>query len=138
MSIEVSGLAGPFYGTTDPVNGTDEVQTLTLANVTGGTFRLIFEGIRTSAITWSATTNTLLVNIQAALDAHPSLGTNGCVATNSSLSSGNGDILLTFGSNRGRQAVGNFTADSSALTGSGATASVAETTPGVDATLRGA
>jgi hypothetical protein len=137
--IEASGSLGPFYGTTDPVNGTDEVQTLTLANVTGGTFQILFEGILTSAITWSATTNTLLANIQAALDAHPSLGTNGCVASNSSLSSGNGDVLLTYGSNRGRQAVPTASVPTLAnLTGSGKAASIAETTPGVDSTVRGA
>lgn len=138
MATEYSGGIGPFPFTSDPVNGTDEVQTLTIGGTpTGGTFQLKFEGILTSAITWSSTNNTLLSNIQTALDAHPSLGTNGCVASDSTLSSGIGNLLLTFGSARGRQAVETMTYVS-ALTGSSPTLAIAETTPGVDASARGA
>lgn len=118
--------------------GTDEVQTLTIGGTpTGGTFTLRFEGNNTSAITWSSNNTTLLANIQAALDAHPSLGTNGCVATAGSLTAGIGTILLTFGAARAKQAVETMTVFANNMTGTTPTAAIAETTPGVNATGRG-
>lgn len=121
------------------VSGTDEVQTLTIGGTpTGGTFKLRFESNNTSAITWSSNNTTLLANIQAALDAHPSLGTNGCVATAGSLTAGIGTILLTFGALRAKQAVELMTIGSNALTGTAPTLGVAETTPGVNVSGRGA
>lgn len=117
--------------------GTNEVQTLTIGGTpTGGTFKLRFEGNNTSAITWSATNNTLLANIQAALDAHPALGTNGCVASAGTVTAGIGTILLTFGAARAKQAVETMTVAANNLTGTSPTLAVAETTPGVDATGR--
>lgn len=137
---QVPGTPGPYEVSGAPVNGTDEVQTLTIGGTpTGGTFKLNFEGFVTSAITWSSTDNTLLSNINTAFNALASLGTSGCVATAGTLSSGIGTILLTFGANRGRQAIGSVIGvTSNALTGSSPTLAVAETTPGVDATARGA
>lgn len=117
--------------------GTNEVQTLTIGGTpTGGTFKLRFEGNNTSAITWSATNATLLANMQAALDAHPSLGTNGCVASAGTLTAGIGTVLLTFGAARAKQAVETMTVASNALTGTAPTLAVAETTPGVDVSGR--
>lgn len=117
--------------------GTDEVQTLTIGGTpTGGTFILRFEGNNTSAITWSATNNTLLANIQAALDAHPSLGTNGCVASAGTVTAGIGTILLTFGAARAKQNVELMTVFRNSLTGTAPTLAIATTTPGVDATGR--
>lgn len=118
--------------------GTDEVQTLTIGGTpTGGTFTLRFEGNNTSAITWSSNNTTLLANVQAALDAHPSLGTNGCVASAGTVTAGIGTILLTFGAARAKQAVETMTVFANNMTGTTPTAAIAETTPGVAATGRG-
>lgn len=115
--------------------GTDEVQTLTIGGTpTGGTFKLRFESTNTSAITWSSNNTTLLANIQAALDAHPSLGTNGCVASAGTVTAGIGTILLTFGTARAKEAVETMTVAANNLTGTAPTLAIAETTPGVNAT----
>jgi hypothetical protein len=121
-----------------PVNGTSEVQTLTIGgSTTGGTFKLTFDGFTTGAITWSATTNTLLANINAALDALPNLENGEVVATDSTLSSGNGNILLTFGGNRAKMNVNQMTLTNS-LTGGTHTLAISTSTAGVDATQRNA
>lgn len=122
-----------------PSAGTSEVQTLTIGGTpSGGTFKLAFEGFVTSSITWSSTNSTLLANINAALDALPSLGTSGCVAAAGSLTSGVGTITLTFGTNRAKEAIPSLiTIDTNALTGTSPTLAIAETTPGVNATFRG-
>lgn len=115
------------------VGGTNEVQTLTIGGTpTGGTFKLSFESNITSAITWSSNNTTLLANIQAALDAHPSLGTNGCVASAGTVTAGIGTILLTFGAARQKQAVETMTVAANNLTGTAPTLAIAETTPGVN------
>lgn len=122
-----------------PVNGTDEVQTLTIGGTpTSGTFKLKFEGFITSAITWSATDNTLISNINTALRALASLGASEITASADTVSSGIGTVLLTFGGNRGKQSVGLITVDTNSLAGTSPTLAIAETTPGVDATYRGA
>lgn len=121
-----------------PSNGTSEVQTVTLANVTGGTYRLVIDGIQTGDITWSATTNTHIANVDAALEAHPSIGSGGCVVADSTLSGGNGAYTVTFGGNRAKQPVGVMSAVTSSLTGSSPTVTPAVTTAGVAATHRGA
>lgn len=117
--------------------GTDEIQRLTIGGTpTGGTFILRFEGNNTSAITWSATNATLLANIQAALDAHPSLGTNGCVAAAASLVAGIGTINLTFGAARAKENVEAMTVFKNSLTGSSPTLAITTPTPGVNASGR--
>lgn len=117
--------------------GTDEVQTLTIGGTpTGGTFTLRFESVNTSAITWSSNNTTLLANIQAALDAHPSLGTNGCVASAGTVTAGIGTILLTFGAARAKENVELMTVFKNSMTGSSPTAAITATTPGVNATGR--
>src|SRR5690349_17374776 len=117
--------------------GTNEVQTLTIGGTpTGGTFILRFEGNNTTPITWSATNNTLLANIQAALDAHPSLGTNGCVASAGTVTSGIGTILLTFGAARAKENVELMTVFKNSLTGTSPTLAIATTTPGVNVSGR--
>lgn len=122
-----------------PSAGTSEVQTLTIGGTpTGGTFKIAFDGHTSGAITWSATDVTLLANIQAALDAMPNIGTNGCVAAAGTLSSGIGTITLTFGANLAKLAVPTMTIALNSLTGSSPTLAIAETTPGVTATARGA
>lgn len=120
-----------------PVNGTDEVQTLTI-DATGGTFKLKFEGFVTAAISWSATNTTLRDNVDTALEALPSIGTGGITTAVGTMTAGVGTLTLTFAGNRGKQAIGSLvTVANNSLTGT-ATLSIAETTPGVDATFRGA
>lgn len=119
-----------------PGAGTDEVQTLTI-DATGGTFKLAFEGFITSAISWSATNNTLRDNVDTALEALASIGTGGVTTAVGTMTAGVGTLTLTFTGNRGKQSVGLITVDTNSLTGT-ATLSIAETTPGVDATFRGA
>lgn len=126
-----------FFNAGAPGAGTSEVQTVTLANVTGGTFTITFDGYTTAAITWSATTNTLLANVNTAVRALPNVGGTALTATDSTLSGGNGDFLLTASGVLGKLAINTMTANGAALTGAGAAVSIAETTPGVTATGRG-
>ena len=120
-----------------PVNGTSEIQTLTIGGTpTAGTFTISYDGFTTGAITWSATNATLLASINTALDALPNLENGEVVAAAGTLTAGIGTITLTFGGNRARLAVNTMTATSS-LTGTSPTAAITETTPGVTATHRG-
>lgn len=137
MPIIEGTLGAPLVSAGAPSAGTSEVQTLTIGGTpTGGTFRLGFEGRRTGAITWSATNATLLSNINTATDA--AFGTGNIVATDSNLASGIGDLLLTFAANYAKRAVGMVSVVDNSLTGTDPTLEIAETTPGVDATARGA
>lgn len=139
MSPIIEGGLGPYEVAGAPAQGTNEVQTLTIGGTpTGGTFKLAFDGHTTGAITWSATNATLLANIQAALDALPNVGTNGFVAAEGSLTAGIGTITLTAGGDLTNKAVPTITVANNSLTGSSPTLAMAETTPGVDATMRGA
>lgn len=122
-----------------PGNGTNEVQTLTIGGTpTGGTFKLAYEGQITAAITWSATNNTLLANIQAALRALATIGSAGVTCTDSTLSGGIGNLLITFGGNLAKLVVPLISVNTNSLTGATPTLAIAETTPGVTATGRGA
>jgi hypothetical protein len=133
--IMPGGLSG-YQSAGAPSAGTNEVQTLTIGGTpTAGTFTFTREGRNTAAITWSAVNATLLAAINAALDA---IGTAGdIVATAGTLTAGIGTVTLTYGGTLARMAVSTLTA-TSALTGTAPTLAVAETTPGVDATGRGA
>lgn len=120
-----------------PVAGTDEVQTITVGGTpTAGTFTLTFEGHTTAPITWSATNATLVANIDAALEALPNIGTGNATTAVATMTAGVGTITVTFVSGLGKRSVGLMTANDDALTGG--TVAVAETTPGVDASARGA
>jgi hypothetical protein len=138
--IEGSGLGTPVQSAGAPVAGTNEVQTLTIGGTpTGGTFVLGYEGLSTSAIPWSNVNVTLLASITTALNAHPSLGTSAVVATAGTLTAGIGTILLTFsGAPVAGKAVATMTVVDNSLTGTSPTLAIAETTPGVNATGRGA
>ncbi len=139
MTPQIEGHLGPYANAGAPVQGTNEVQTLTIGGTpTGGTFKLAFDGHTSASITWSATNVTLLANIQAALDAMPNVGTNGIVAAAGTLTNGIGTITLTFGANLINLAVPTITVANNNLTGTAPTLAVAETTPGVTATMRGA
>jgi len=136
----IEGALGvPLTVSGAPSAGTSEVQTLTIGGTpTGGTFKLAFDGFTTAAITWSATDATLIANIDAALEALPNIGTGGATVAAGSLAAGIGTITITFAGNLARMAVATITVADNALTGTVPTLAVEETTPGVDATGRGA
>lgn len=137
MPIIDSGL-GLFQVAGAPTQGTDEVQTLTIGgSPTTGTFKLAFDGYTTTAITWSATNNTLRDNVDAALEALPSIGTGGVTTAVGTMTSGVGTLTITFAGNLANMVVPTITVANNSLDGSG-TVAVAETTPGVAATARGA
>jgi hypothetical protein len=122
-----------------PSAGTDEVQTITIGGTpTGGTFKLAFDGHTTAAITWSATNNTLRDNVDAALEALPNVGTGGVTTAVGTMTAGIGTLTVTFAGNLAKKAVPTMTVANNSLTGTDPTVAVAETTPGVDATARGA
>lgn len=122
-----------------PGAGTNEVQTLTIGGTpSGGTFRLAFGGFTTDPIAWSATNNTLIANIDAALEALPNIGAGGVTTAVGTMTSGVGTITLTFAGNLAARAVNTITVADNSLTGTSPTVAVAETTPGVDATGLGA
>lgn len=122
-----------------PSAGTNEVQTLTIGGTpTGGTFKIAFDGHTSGAITWSATNATLLANIQAALDAMANIGTNGFVAAEGTITAGIGTITLTAGANLAKLAIPTASIALNSLEGTTPTLAIAETTPGVTATARGA
>lgn len=118
-----------------PVNGTNEVQTITIGGTpTAGTFKLTLNGETTAAITWSATNATLVANIDAAIEALPSVGTGGVVTAVGTATAGIGTFTVTFsGTNVAKRPIGAMTVASS-LTGTSPTLSNAVTTPGVKPT----
>lgn len=137
---QVEGGARTLTNAGAPVAGTDEVQTVTIGGTpTGGTFRLSFNGHATAPITWSSTNATLVANVDAALEALPSVGTGGVATAVGTMTSGIGTLTVTFsGANLAKRAQPTMTVAENALTGTSPTVAVAETTPGVDATALGA
>lgn len=137
--MEGGGLGSPYTYAGAPSNGTNEVQTLTIGGTPeGGTFRITFNGFHSGAITWSSTNATLLANILAALNAMPNIESGDVAVAAGSLTSGIGTVTLTFGGNYAKLAVSTMTILSNDLTGTDPTLAIAETTPGVTATARGA
>lgn len=122
-----------------PVAGTDEVQTLTIGGTpTSGTFKLKFQGLVTAAITWSSTNATLISNIDTALEALGSIGSGGVTVAAGTLTAGIGTITITFTAQNGKKAVPLLEVASNSLAGTAPTLAIEETTPGVNATRRGA
>jgi hypothetical protein len=122
-----------------PSAGTDEVQTLTIGGTpTSGTFKLKYDGHVTASITWSSTNNTLRDNVDAALEALPNVGTGNMTTAVGTMTAGIGTLTLTFAGELAKLAVSTITVDTDALVGTSPTVAVAETTPGVTATGRGA
>jgi len=135
----IEGGLGPIAFSGVPGAGTSEVQTLTFGGTpTGGTFALKFEGLTTAAITWVNVNATLVANIDAALEALPSIGTGNVTTAVGTMTAGIGTITVTFGGALARKAVSTIAVASNAMTGTSPTLAVAETTPGVDAGYRGA
>lgn len=135
MAIIEGSRPGYLQVTGAPSAGTDEVQTITF-DADGGTFKLKFDGYTTAAISWSATNNTLRDNVDAALEALPSIGTGNVTTAVGTMTAGVGTLTVTFTGALAKLAVPTITVADNSLTGT-ATLSVAETTPGVTATHRG-
>lgn len=132
MPIIEGAIGAPIQNAGAPTAGTNEVQTLTI-DATGGTFKLAFDGFTTAAISWSATNNTLRDNVDAALEALPNIGTGGVTTAVGTMTAGVGTLTITFAGNLALRAVPTITVANNSLTGT-ATLSIAETTPGVNAT----
>lgn len=103
----------------------NEVQTVTTTGTpTGGTFKLNFRGVSTTALAFNATA----VAIQAALEALSTIGTGNVTCTGGPLPTG---VIVTFVGNLGNQDVPAMTVTSAALTGGTTPAVVITiTTPG--------
>jgi len=116
-----------------PVDGTDSVWTLTIAeSPTSGTFKLAFDGYTTAAITWSATNGTLLARIQAALVALSSIGAGAALVEDVDLASGVGDLKITFTGSRAKSVVPELSVvNNSLIDSTDPTIVVEETTTGV-------
>lgn len=131
----IEGTLGPLQNAGAPVDGTDEVQTLDVTGTpTGGTFTLSFQGFVTAPIAFDAAT----ADVEAALEALPSIGTGGVAVTGSGALPGN-QHTITFGGNVGKKAQPLIELVDNDLTGGtdpGVT--IAEDTAGVTATGRGA
>lgn len=140
ISNPMPGVYDGLFNAGAPGAGTDEVQTITIGGTpTGGTFRLRFDGLITGDIAWSATNATLIANIDAALEALPNIGTGGVVTAVGTMTAGIGTATVTFsGAAMAKQAQSTLAVEANAMTGTAPTISVAETTPGVTATARGA
>jgi hypothetical protein len=122
-----------------PVAGTDAVQTITFGGTpTGGTFKLAFDGATTAAITWVNVNATLVANIDAALEALPTVGPGNVTTAVGTMTAGIGTITVTFVGALAKLAVPTITVAQNALTGTTPTVAVAATTPGVTASGRGA
>lgn len=128
MTYIMEGSVSPVAITGAPVDGTDEVQTLT-HDATQGTYTLTFDGYTTAAIAFDADDSA----IQTALEALPNVGSGGIVVTGGSSS----PWTLTFAGNLGKKAQSLISATASGFD-TGETVTVTEATAGVDATLRGA
>lgn len=134
----IEGTFGPLRNAGAPSAGTNEVQTMTFGGtwIAAETFKLTYEGHTTAAIAWSATNATLVSNIDAALEALPNIGTGGITTAVGTMTAGIGTITLTAAGNLARKAISTVTvAQNNSVDG---TLAIAETTPGVTATGRGA
>lgn len=107
--------------------GTNEVQTVTLANATGGTFTLTFNGQTTSALAYDAPASA----VQTALRALSNIGDSDVSVSGSA----GGPYTVTFTGALGSQNVATMSASGGSLTGSSPTVNVATQTAGVEPDL---
>jgi hypothetical protein len=133
---QIEGSIGPYINAGTPVDGTDEIQTITPSAVpASGTFRLVFDGFKTTLLAWNVSANAM----QTALNLLSSLGTGGVAVA---LNGGTGVYTITFsGANVAKRAQNLITVeDNTVLDASedAVTLTVAEGTPGVEATCLGA
>lgn len=130
-------ISADYFNEGAPSNGVSEVQTLTIGGTpTSGTFQLGFAGRVTGNITWSSTNNTLVANIDAALEALACIGTGGVTVAVGTMTGGIGTVTITFAGNLVNLAVPLITVEDNSLEGTAPTLAVVETTPGVTATAR--
>lgn len=131
----IEGTLGPLEHGGAPVDGTDEVQTITVSGTpTGGSFKLSFRDFETAAIAFDAA----VADVEAALEALPNIGSGGVAVTGAGALPGNAHTV-TFGGNLGKQAQPLLVlADNSLTGGTSPDVAIAEGTAGVDATGRGA
>lgn len=130
---------GPYDCAGAPSNGTSCVQTVTIGGTpTGGTFTLLFGGLATGTIAWTATDATLASNIANALNALPNVGASGTVGAVGTGSSGIGTYTVTFQNQNAALTVPAIYPGSNNMAGTAPTVAVAVTTAGTTATLRGA
>jgi hypothetical protein len=123
-----------FNTATAPVNGTNEVQTLTFSgSISGGSFVLSFNNKQTGPIPWSNVNATLIASIQTSLDALATLGSGQTVVAVASMTAGIGTATVTFSGSKVAKMDVSQLIRSSSLTGSGADLAVSTTTPGVTA-----
>ncbi len=113
-----------------PVNGTSEQQTVTLANASGGSFRLTFDGHTTAPIAYNAEASA----VQTALRALASIGSDGCTVSGSA----GGPYTVIFAGVLAKKNLPQLTALITELEGEGAAVTVETSVAGVDATYRGA
>jgi len=116
-----------------PAAGTDEIQTLTgTGTISGGTFRLFYEGCYTADIAYNAAAAT----VATAVNLLPTIGSGGVAGGGGALPGT--PVTLTFsGANHAKRPRSLFVVKS-ALTGAGATLTPTQSTPGVLATGIGA
>jgi hypothetical protein len=120
---------GIFKVGTVPVNGTNEVQTITLTNFSSGTLRLSFLGKNVVVTFAGAEANAAIDTlVDAALEGLATIGTGGVSVVTSGTTSR--AIAVTFAGNLARLNVDPIVA--TVLTGTN-TVGVATTTPGVTA-----
>jgi hypothetical protein len=136
----IEGASSVLQNAGAPVNGTDETQTLTYAGgdavAVAGTFKLNFEGYRTTDLAY----NISAANMQVALRLLPSIGSAGVTV---SVAAGPPRVYtVTFGgTNMAKKAQPLITVEDNTMTANGGgavTITVAEGTPGVTATALGA
>lgn len=128
----IGGSVGPLMNAGAPSAGTNEVITATVTGApTGGSTKWAKDGLRTAAIPYDADG----AAVQTILEAVPTVGSGGVTVAGVA----GGPYTITAAGNNARKSLGNWSLAENNLTG-GTTPTVGfvETTPGVDATARGA
>lgn len=118
MGLSVNDLARTRRFLAD--NGANEQQTITLTNVTGGTFTLTWNGQTTSSLAYNATA----AQVQSALVALPAIGLGNVLVNNTN------PWLVTFVSNLGYSPQPLIQINGAGLTGTNIQTLVQEVTPG--------
>ncbi len=109
-------------------NAANDVQTLSQASSTGGTFSITF-GFGTVYTTAPIPYNATAAQVQAALQALPNIGSGNVICTGGAL--GSAGVACTFGGSLANQPQPTFAINEAGLVGSGANVSVTHTTLGV-------
>lgn len=137
----IAGILKGYESRGVPGNGTDQIDRVTIAAATGGTFKLSVCGRPTGAITWSAVNADLLTAVNTAVRALPGVGVAQFTASDVNLANGLGTFACTWTGLLGKKALPHILhVYNNSLTGVGAAVTIADpsTTPGVDCVGRGA